>query len=80
MRPHRFAGALCAALALGLTATACADQPEQAEAALLHGRGDGLVRMPSPYSPAETLDRLEAIVEARGATVFARIDHAAAAA
>jgi len=41
---------------------------------------DGLVNLASPYPVAETLDRLEAILHAKGATVFARIDHAAAAA
>lgn len=41
---------------------------------------DGLVNLASPYPVVETLDRLEAILHAKGATVFARIDHAAAAA
>ncbi len=41
---------------------------------------DGLVTLASPYPVAETLDRLESILHARGATVFARINHAAAAA
>jgi uncharacterized protein (DUF302 family) len=34
----------------------------------------------SPHSVAKTMDRLEAAVTAAGATVFARIDHAAGAA
>lgn len=38
-----------------------------------------LVRKPSPYPVAETVERLEATVKQRGLTVFARIDHAAAA-
>ena len=38
-----------------------------------------LVRKQSPYSAEETLNRLEAIVLSKGATVFARIDHAAGA-
>ena len=33
----------------------------------------------SPYSVSETLDRLETAVEKAGATVFARVDHAAGA-
>jgi uncharacterized protein (DUF302 family) len=41
---------------------------------------DGLVVVKSPFSVAETMDRLEALVEDRGLTVFARIDHAAGAA
>lgn len=34
----------------------------------------------SPHSVATTIDRLEAAVEGAGATVFARVDHAAGAA
>ena len=36
-----------------------------------------LFRKQSPYSAEETLNQLEAIVLSKGATVFARIDHAA---
>jgi uncharacterized protein (DUF302 family) len=42
-----------------------------------HGIGIRSVR--SGYSVAETLDRLEAILQARGIKVFARIDHSAEA-
>lgn len=42
--------------------------------------GEGLVVKTSPYSVKETLDRLEAVFEKKGVTVFARIDHAAGAA
>lgn len=38
------------------------------------------VRVPSPHPVAETADRLVAAVEAAGAKVFARIDHAGGAA
>jgi uncharacterized protein (DUF302 family) len=41
---------------------------------------DGLISLPSPHTPEVTLNRLAAEVAARGLTVFARIDHAAAAA
>jgi len=41
---------------------------------------DGLIAIPSKFGPKETMDRLEAAVEAKGMTVFARIDHAAGAA
>src|SRR5262245_66331328 len=41
---------------------------------------DGLTTIPSSYGPKETMDRLEAEIEAKGMTVFARIDHAAGAA
>lgn len=37
---------------------------------------NGLVAKPSKYSVAETIDRLEKVVKAKGITVFARIDHA----
>src|SRR5260370_15873630 len=37
--------------------------------------GNGIVSRPSPYSVAETLDRLESAIRAHGLTLFARIDH-----
>lgn len=40
---------------------------------------DDLVIKSSPHGVAETLDRLSDVVEENGATVFARIDHAAGA-
>ncbi len=40
---------------------------------------EGIVSKPSPYTVAETLDRLEALVNGRGMRVFARIDQCAAA-
>jgi len=39
----------------------------------------GLTTVPSSYGPKDTMNRLEAAVEAKGMTVFARIDHAAGA-
>ncbi len=41
--------------------------------------GDGLVERTSPYPVAETLDRMETLLKAKGVKVFARIDHAAEA-
>ena len=41
---------------------------------------DGLIAMRSSHGPADTMNRLEAAVKAKGMTVFARIDHAAGAA
>jgi len=41
---------------------------------------DGLMTLPSSFDPKETANRLSAAVAARGMTVLARIDHAAAAA
>ncbi|HXJ01852.1 MAG TPA: DUF302 domain-containing protein [Micropepsaceae bacterium] len=40
----------------------------------------GLITVPSSFAPAETMDRLEAAIKAKGIAVFARIDHAAGAA
>ena len=40
----------------------------------------GLVVLKSPYPVAQTLDRLQALVQERGMKVFARIDHAKGAA
>jgi uncharacterized protein (DUF302 family) len=37
--------------------------------------GRGMVDKPSKYSVAETLDRLAGVLQAKGVTVFARIDH-----
>ena len=41
---------------------------------------DGLITLPSNHGPSETMSRLETAVKAKGMSVFARIDHAAAAA
>ena len=41
---------------------------------------EGLTTLKSEHSPAQTVARLEAAVQAKGLTVFARIDHAAGAA
>jgi len=41
---------------------------------------DGLHTVRSQHGPGETMSRLQAEVEAKGLTVFARVDHAAGAA
>jgi uncharacterized protein (DUF302 family) len=41
---------------------------------------DGLLSVESHFDPQQTLERFEAEVQAKGLTVFARIDHAAGAA
>jgi uncharacterized protein (DUF302 family) len=41
---------------------------------------NGIVHLRSPYSVSETLQRLEALVTAKGLTIFARIDHSGEAA
>jgi uncharacterized protein (DUF302 family) len=41
---------------------------------------EGLITKPSAHSVSVTLDRLEAALKERGLTIFARLDHAAAAA
>jgi uncharacterized protein (DUF302 family) len=40
----------------------------------------GLTTIPSSFAAKETMDRLEAAVQGKGLTVFARVDHAAGAA
>lgn len=40
---------------------------------------DGLIAVKSPFSPKETMDRLENLLQQKGMTIFARIDHAAGA-
>ncbi len=35
---------------------------------------NGIISQPSPYSVPETIDRLVAILQAKGITIFARID------
>jgi uncharacterized protein (DUF302 family) len=43
-------------------------------------KAESMITKNSPYSVAETIDRLAAAVEGAGAKVFARVDHAAGAA
>jgi uncharacterized protein (DUF302 family) len=40
---------------------------------------NGLITLPSVHDAATTLDRLTTVLEAKGVTIFARIDHAAGA-
>ena len=40
---------------------------------------NGIISQPSPYSVSETIDRLVAILQAKGITIFARIDQQAEA-
>jgi uncharacterized protein (DUF302 family) len=40
---------------------------------------NGMVHLSSPYSVAETIKRLESLLQAQGLTEFCRIDHSAAA-
>lgn len=40
---------------------------------------DGLLTIRSHHGPGETMNRLQAEVEAKGLTIFARVDHAAGA-
>jgi len=61
--------AICSAVA---SATALADESRTT--------ANGLVTVPSVFGTKETVQRLEAAIKARGMSVFAHIDHAAAAA
>ncbi|HEY9638567.1 MAG TPA: DUF302 domain-containing protein [Coleofasciculaceae cyanobacterium] len=40
---------------------------------------NGIISQPSQYSVTATIDRLEAVLQAKGITIFARIDHQAEA-
>lgn len=42
-------------------------------------RADGIMDLPSKYSVADTIDRLEALLKSKGIKIFARIDQAAEA-
>jgi uncharacterized protein (DUF302 family) len=48
--------------------------------ASLASAADGVIEVKSPFDASETMNRLEEIVKQRGLNVFARVDHAAAAA
>ncbi len=48
--------------------------------AAVAGADEGLIQLKSPYTVAQTLDRFERAVRAKGMKVFNRIDHAAGAA
>jgi uncharacterized protein (DUF302 family) len=41
---------------------------------------DGLITMQSSFDPEATLQKLETILQAKGLTIFAKVDHAAGAA
>ena len=41
---------------------------------------EGMIRIKSPYTVTQTLDRFEQAARAKGMTIFTRIDHAAGAA
>lgn len=49
-------------------------------APLAHAADNGLIRLASPHTVEQTLDRFEQAVKSKGMRVFARIDHAAGAA
>jgi uncharacterized protein (DUF302 family) len=40
---------------------------------------NGIISQPSPYSVSETMDRFEAVLQAKGIAIFARIDQQAEA-
>ena len=42
--------------------------------------GDGIISRVSKHSVAETIDRVEAVLRARGVEIFARVDHSGKAA
>ena len=68
---------LTAALGLSVFPQAVAATPPRSESMDI---GEGIIRKPSTRTVPETLDRLEAVLKAKGIAVFARIDHAGEAA
>ena len=58
-------GSVCMALLLAMSLSAWS--------------ADGLIAVKSPLSPKETMDRLENLLQQKGMTIFARVDHAAGA-
>lgn len=48
-------------------------------AASMASADSGIVSRSSPYPFAQTIERIESVIASKGATVFARIDHAAEA-
>ncbi len=62
----------CAIACFGF-ALAFSHSPGRAD---MHGVGNGLVQVPSQFDVAETGDRLETVLQERGLTLMARIDHA----
>jgi uncharacterized protein (DUF302 family) len=40
---------------------------------------NGMVHLTSPYTFAETIKRLESLLQAQGLTIFCRLDHSGAA-
>jgi uncharacterized protein (DUF302 family) len=48
--------------------------------ATAHGSAEGIITRPSPYPVDDTVDRIEAVLRARGLTLFALVDHSGEAA
>jgi uncharacterized protein (DUF302 family) len=67
-------------LAVAIAVAAAAGRPAAAAESTAPAKVDGLVTKPSVYSVDATLARLEARLKERGFVIFARLDHAAAAA
>jgi len=63
-----------AILLIGISFILAACQPTAPQTA-----NEELITRTSSYGVAETMDRVEAAVKAKGATIFARVDHAAGA-
>ena len=52
-----------------------ADRDEIEEVTVMHGVNKGIVNLPSSHSVDQTIDKLRSILQAKGITVFALIDH-----
>ncbi|HEB55046.1 MAG TPA: DUF302 domain-containing protein [Gammaproteobacteria bacterium] len=48
-------------------------------ASLADDNKNGIIKLKSPYSVSETIDRLENVLNKKGMTIFKRVDHSAGA-
>jgi uncharacterized protein (DUF302 family)/uncharacterized membrane protein YidH (DUF202 family) len=80
-QPSRLALAVALTLAItGLVIGIYLAATRSSESTSMPKTGEGLITVPSQHSVPETLDRVEAILRAKGIKVFARVDHSGEAA
>ena len=75
MKPQHLIPSLLIALSL----SACQPSPSTSPATTQDIAAPMIIKKASPYSAGETIDRLEKILNAKGLTVFTRVNHAAGA-
>jgi uncharacterized protein (DUF302 family) len=65
-----------AGLVLGCANKKTDDERKEPDMPSIAGLGNGVVSVPSKHNAAETLQRLEKVLNEKGVHIFARIDHA----